>query len=151
MTASAGHRAAARTSSWAALGSAGAVLLVGDVGATNARFGLVSPEGQLLNFRVFASRNYPTIDDAITTALSQTGAAVFSTFAVMIGGILPWAFSPLLFHNEMSVLLIFLMGTNMVAGCLILPSFIAWWRPNFIRRYLHPHPVRPTADRAVVS
>jgi predicted RND superfamily exporter protein len=91
-----------------------------------------------------------TIEDAIITALSQTGAAVFSTFAVMIGGILPWAFSPLLFHNEMSVLLIFLMGTNMVAGCLILPSFIAWWRPHFIRRYLLPR-AEAAQDRAVIS
>jgi hypothetical protein len=41
----------------------------------------------------------------------------------------------LLFHNEMSVLLIFLMGTNMIAGVLILPSFIAWRRPAFIARY----------------
>ena len=92
-----------------------------------------------------------TIEEAVTTALSTTGAAVFSTFAVMVGGILPWAFSPLLFHNEMSVLLIFLMGTNMVAGCLILPSFIAWWRPHFISRYLLPRDTRPAADRAVVS
>jgi predicted RND superfamily exporter protein len=76
-----------------------------------------------------------TIEDAITTALRTTGVAVFMTFAVMIGGILPWAFSPLLFHNEMSVLLIFLMGTNMIAGVLILPTFIAWRRPHFIARY----------------
>ncbi len=79
--------------------------------------------------------NGATIESAITTALHTTGAAVFSTFAVMIGGILPWAFSPLLFHNEMSVLLIFLMGTNMIAGVLILPAFIAWRRPRFIARY----------------
>jgi uncharacterized protein len=76
-----------------------------------------------------------TIEEAITTALRTTGVAVFMTFAVMIGGILPWAFSPLLFHNEMSVLLIFLMGTNMIAGVLILPAFIAWRRPRFIARY----------------
>ena len=76
-----------------------------------------------------------TIEEAITTALRTTGVAVFMTFAVMIGGILPWAFSPLLFHNEMSVLLIFLMGTNMIAGVLILPAFIAWRRPRFISRY----------------
>ncbi len=75
------------------------------------------------------------IDEAITTALHTTGGAVFSTFAVMVGGILPWAFSPLLFHNEMSVLLIFLMGTNMIAGVLILPCYIAWRRPWFIRKY----------------
>ena len=75
------------------------------------------------------------LDDAITTALRTTGAAVFSTFAVMIGGILPWAFSPLQFHNEMSVLLIFLMATNMIAGVLILPCFISWRRPAFICKY----------------
>ncbi|MBF6559449.1 MAG: MMPL family transporter [Candidatus Binataceae bacterium] len=79
-----------------------------------------------------------TLEDAITTALRSTGASVFSTFAVMIGGIVPWAFSPLLFHNEMSVLLIFLMGTNMVAGVLILPAYIAWRRPRFIMRYANP-------------
>jgi predicted RND superfamily exporter protein len=79
--------------------------------------------------------NGATIDEAVVTALRTTGAAVFSTFAVMIGGILPWAFSPLLFHNEMSVLLIFLMGTNMIAGVLILPAFISWRRPRFIARY----------------
>ena len=92
-----------------------------------------------------------TVEDAITTALSTTGAAVFSTFAVMVGGILPWAFSPLLFHNEMSVLLIFLMGTNMIAGCLILPSFIAWRRPHFITRHLIAQPIAAPPGRVVVS
>jgi predicted RND superfamily exporter protein len=76
-----------------------------------------------------------TLENAITTALRHTGASVFSTFAVMIGGIVPWVFSPLMFHNEMSVLLIFLMGTNMIAGVLILPAYIAWRRPRFIMRY----------------
>ena len=79
-----------------------------------------------------------SIEDSITTALHTTGAAVFSTFAVMVAGILPWAFSPLLFHNEMSVLLIFLMGTNMIAGVLILPAYIAWQKPAFVTRYLQP-------------
>jgi len=79
-----------------------------------------------------------SIEDSITTALHTTGAAVFSTFAVMVGGILPWAFSPLLFHNEMSVLLIFLMATNMIAGVLILPAYIAWRKPAFVTRYLPP-------------
>src|SRR6202011_2749490 len=49
------------------------------------------------------------VDDAIVLALKTTGVAVFNTFLVMIGGIFPWIFSPLLFHNEMSTLLIFLM------------------------------------------
>jgi predicted RND superfamily exporter protein len=90
------------------------------------------------------------IEDSITTALRTTGAAVFSTFAVMIGGILPWTISPLLFHNEMSVLLIFLMGTNMIAGVLILPAYIAWWRPAFIMRYLSA-PLRGTKTAAAVD
>jgi uncharacterized protein len=92
-----------------------------------------------------------TIEDAIETALSTTGAAVFSTFAVMVGGIVPWAFSPLLFHNEMSVLLVFLMGTNMIAGCLILPAFIAWRRPRFISRYLAAPEMAPAPGRAAAS
>lgn len=79
-----------------------------------------------------------SVNDAVTTALRSTGASVFSTFAVMIGGILPWVFSPLLFHNEMSVLLIFLMATNMIAGVLILPAYIAWRRPYFVSSHERP-------------
>jgi predicted RND superfamily exporter protein len=89
-----------------------------------------------------------SIEDSITTALRTTGAAVFSTFAVMVGGILPWAFSPLLFHNEMSVLLIFLMGTNMIAGVLILPAYIAWRKPAFVTRYLQ---LTPRAAQAATA
>jgi len=75
------------------------------------------------------------LDPAITTALRTTGAWVLGTFAVMVGGIIPWVVSPLLFHNEMSVLLIFLMGANLIVGLLILPGLIAWIRPQFITRY----------------
>ena len=76
-----------------------------------------------------------SVEDAIVTGISATGAAVFSTFSVMVGGIVPWAFSPLLFHNQMSVLLTFLMFTNMFAGVLVLPAFIAWSRSGFICKY----------------
>ena len=76
-----------------------------------------------------------SVEDAIITGISATGAAVFSTFSVMVGGIVPWAFSPLLFHNQMSVLLTFLMFTNMFAGVLVLPAFIAWSRSGFICKY----------------
>ncbi len=65
-------------------------------------------------------------------ALKTTGVAVFNTFPVMIGGIFLWIFSPLLFHNEMSTLLIFLMGTNMIAGCIILSCYLSWARPKFV-------------------
>ncbi len=72
------------------------------------------------------------VEEAIILALKTTGLAVFSTFMVMIGGIFPWIFSPLLFHNEMSTLLIFLMACNMVAGVLILPCYIQMARPKFV-------------------
>jgi predicted RND superfamily exporter protein len=75
------------------------------------------------------------LDNAITTAVHNTGRWVFATFAVMAGGLVPWVFSPLLFHNEMSVLLILLMVANLVIGLFILPGYIAWRRPGFVTRY----------------
>ncbi|HJU11431.1 MAG TPA: MMPL family transporter [Candidatus Binataceae bacterium] len=75
------------------------------------------------------------LNNAITTSLRTTGKWVFATFAVMIGGILPWVFSPLLFHNEMSVLLMLLMLANLIVGLFILPGYIAWRRPRFLTRY----------------
>jgi predicted RND superfamily exporter protein len=72
------------------------------------------------------------LEEAIVTALRGTGAAVLATFSVIVGGLLPWVFSPVLFHNEMSVLLIILMSTNVIVGLLILPAYIAWARPRFI-------------------
>jgi predicted RND superfamily exporter protein len=72
------------------------------------------------------------VDDSIVLALKSTGVAVFNTFLVMIGGIIPWVFSPLLFHSEMSTLLIFLMATNMMAGVIVLPCYLSWARPKFV-------------------
>lgn len=79
-----------------------------------------------------------TLDDAIQVALRTTGVWVVATYVVMAGGMLPWVFSPLLFHNEMSSLLILLMTANLIVGLLILPAFIALWRPRFIGRYQTP-------------
>lgn len=45
--------------------------LVGDVGATNARFGLVSPDGRVLHWRSHTCELYPTIDDAVTEYLGD--------------------------------------------------------------------------------
>ncbi|MGD9615496.1 MAG: glucokinase [Alphaproteobacteria bacterium] len=57
-----GHRAAADTT-W----------LVGDIGATNARFGLVAPGGALLYTSTYASDDFATIDDAIRAFLDSRG------------------------------------------------------------------------------
>jgi glucokinase len=48
--------------------------LVADVGATNARFGLVSPKGAVLHTRTLAVADHPTIGDSITAYLGERGA-----------------------------------------------------------------------------
>jgi glucokinase len=47
--------------------------LVGDIGGTNARFGLVAPDGELLHSRVLADADYPGIAEAIEAYLSDRG------------------------------------------------------------------------------
>jgi glucokinase len=47
--------------------------LVGDIGATHARFGLVSPNGKLLYSRTLADEEYPTLDDALAAFLAERG------------------------------------------------------------------------------
>jgi len=49
----------------------GEIWLVGDIGATNARFGLVSPGGKLLHWQSYACEQYPTIDDALARYLGE--------------------------------------------------------------------------------
>jgi glucokinase len=47
--------------------------LVGDIGATNARFGLVSPARKVLHWRSYAIDHYPTIDAALADYLAARG------------------------------------------------------------------------------
>jgi glucokinase len=47
------------------------VLLVGDIGATNARFGLISPAGAILESEVFAGSDFATIGEAVRTFLDR--------------------------------------------------------------------------------
>jgi predicted RND superfamily exporter protein len=75
------------------------------------------------------------LNQAIMTALRRTGITILSTYVVMTAALVPWVFSPVLFQNEMSSLLILLMTTNLVAGLLILPALIVLTRPHFLLRY----------------
>jgi predicted RND superfamily exporter protein len=95
-------------------------------------------------------RNGTALDEAIVLGVGTTGIWVFATYLVMVGGMLPWAFSPLLFHNQMSILLILLMSANLVAGVLLLPALISWLRPRFLVRHEQLHAGREApAVRAV--
>jgi predicted RND superfamily exporter protein len=60
---------------------------------------------------------------------------VLASYIVMVGGVLPWAFSPLLLHEQMSVLVVLLMSANLIAGVMLLPALIAWTRPRFLTRW----------------
>jgi predicted RND superfamily exporter protein len=75
------------------------------------------------------------LDDAIRLALRSAGESVLSTFCVMIGGLLPWIFSPAQFHHHMAMLLTILLATNVLAGVWLIPAFISWTGPGFITRH----------------
>ncbi len=75
------------------------------------------------------------LDDAVRLALKSAGESVLSTFCVMIGGILPWVFSPAQFHHHMAMLLTILLATNVLAGVWLIPAFISWSGPGFITRH----------------
>ncbi|HLY44284.1 MAG TPA: glucokinase [Stellaceae bacterium] len=54
-------------------GSQAETWLVGDIGGTNARFGLVSPDGAILHSSTFACADFAAIEDAILAYLAQRG------------------------------------------------------------------------------
>jgi predicted RND superfamily exporter protein len=74
------------------------------------------------------------LNDAIVLARRGTGGAVAIVLGIMVGGLVPWMFSPALFHFNMSLMLALLMGLNAIAGVMVLPSFIAWSKSDFITR-----------------
>jgi len=55
--------------------SAAELALVGDIGATNARFALVEPDGTLTTTRILLCDDYPTIADAIAAYLAEANGA----------------------------------------------------------------------------
>ncbi|MDR3421237.1 MAG: glucokinase [Xanthobacteraceae bacterium] len=77
---------------------------IGDVGATNARFALVQPNGTNTTARVYALNDYPSLTEAITTYLAEESPsarprqAVLAVASPITGDQVtltnhPWAFS----------------------------------------------------------
>src|SRR3954453_21795253 len=84
--------------------ASGTTWLVGDIGGTNARFGLIAPGGTLLRMNTYASDDFTTIDDAIRTFLDTRGdlprplLGALSIAAAITGDQIrmtnhPWSFS----------------------------------------------------------
>ncbi len=87
--------------------------LVGDIGATNARFALVTPAGELTAIQVLPCEDYPTIADAIATYLKEAKGerpvdAVLAVAATPSGDAVsmtnhPWTFSIEALRNAVSL------------------------------------------------
>jgi glucokinase len=88
----------------AAAATAAETRLVGDIGATNARFGLVSRDGTVLHWRSHTCENYPTIDAALAEYLGERGGlpaprqAAIAVASPVTGDLVamtnhPWRFS----------------------------------------------------------
>src|SRR5579875_331544 len=69
--------------------------------------------------------------NAAILAKQSTGGTVLMVFAIMIGALVPWMFSPAQFHANMSLLLALLMLLNLIAGVVVVPAFITWLGVSF--------------------
>ncbi|HLH75541.1 MAG TPA: MMPL family transporter [Candidatus Binataceae bacterium] len=72
--------------------------------------------------------------NAAILAKQSTGGTVLMVFAIMIGALVPWMFSPAQFHANMSLLLALLMLLNLIAGVVVVPAFITWLGVSFVTR-----------------
>ncbi|HEX7968935.1 MAG TPA: glucokinase [Stellaceae bacterium] len=57
--------------------------LVGDIGATNARFALADDEGHVERIRVLACDDYPSIEDALAVYLAEDGLKILPREAAL--------------------------------------------------------------------
>jgi hypothetical protein len=73
-----------------------------------------------------------TIEEAISTALGTTGKAIVFTATTLLIGICFWFLSKLMFQALMGLLLAIILLFNMLGALLIIPSFIALFKPKFI-------------------
>ncbi|WP_421861276.1 efflux RND transporter permease subunit [Parvibaculum sp.] len=71
--------------------------------------------------------------EAILTAVTTTGKAIFFTATIVLIGILPWYFlSALKFLADMGLLLVMVMLINMVIALIVVPLLVWLIRPRFI-------------------
>ena len=77
-------------------------------------------------------RNSGSIDQAIGTALGTTGKAIVFIATTLVCGIVFWFLSKMMFQALMGLLLAIILLFNMLGALLIIPSFIAVFRPGFI-------------------
>jgi uncharacterized protein len=85
--------------------------------------------------RIREEVRHRSLDDAVKTALSTTGAAVLFTAVTVVAGIVYWIFgSSLRFNSEMAMLLSLLMISNMIGAISLLPLLVKVFKPSFVMR-----------------
>jgi predicted RND superfamily exporter protein len=70
--------------------------------------------------------------DTITTTMASVGEPIVFTALAMTGGLIVWAFSPLMFQATMGFFLATILLLNMLGGLLLVPSFVAVIKPKFV-------------------
>src|SRR5260370_2189166 len=112
-------------------GTIGTTWLVGDVGATNARFGLVAPDGAVLHSSNFACADFAEIGDALDAYLAIRGSlpmprlGALAIAALITGDQIrmtnhPWSFSVAALRDRFGLERLVVIN-DFTAGALPLP------------------------------
>lgn len=73
------------------------------------------------------------LQEAIRFAISRTGKAIGFTATCLIGGVVMWVFiSDLRFQSDAALLLIVMLVLNAAAAILLVPAWIAFFKPAFV-------------------
>ena len=70
--------------------------------------------------------------DTITFTMTQVGEPIILTSLGMIGGLIVWVVSPLMFQATMGFFLAVILFLNMLGGLLLVTSFVAVLKPKFV-------------------
>ncbi len=79
-------------------------------------------------------KNKGTLEYAISQALGTTGKAIVFIATTLVCGIVFWFISKMMFQALMGLLLAIILLFNMLGALLIIPSFIALFKPKFITK-----------------
>ncbi|MDO8544142.1 MAG: MMPL family transporter [Opitutaceae bacterium] len=81
-------------------------------------------------------------EDAMFSALKDTGAAVVLTGLTLAIGVSTWIFSDLKFQADMGLLLTFMFLVNMLGAIILLPAMARWFWRHHTGRTAVPFPMR---------
>ena len=77
-------------------------------------------------------RKSNSLEEAISIAMGTTGKAIVFSATTLVCGIVFWFMSKMMFQALMGLLLAIILTFNMLGALLIIPSFIAIFKPRFI-------------------